>query len=592
MRYDTAAKKVAAAGRYGDTELVHVSKDEIDLFNSISPIPLTTNPKTGAKEAFFFLPMLGGLLGSNLLGGTLAGALGSTALGTAAGSAIGSGIGSLIQGDDPLTAAGNAAMGGIGSYATGALGGMLGDGATGAIQSASPEAAVGASGVMNGLAGSANPAGVARMAANIGMTGVPNAATASGSAMAGRMAANIGRGGGAAASSTSPTGGIMGWIKDNPLLAAGGAALALPMLTGSGGTPKSDKKSEGGGGGGGWAQNPYTGGDAVFPGEGYKPGKDPEWDYYAPFRSGGIVRFAGGGGVGNASEGEHGSAFRQVSDALPARFAPFDPNAPQAIGPNAPQAMKTYAPPPMVNQGGGGGGYYAQYMMDQNARRSAAPNGLVRNVMNRMGSAMGDGGLAPLTPLGLKGFAEGGPVTPPWVQPPPATGIAALGSNIAEGIDNNVRGNIEQNGPMASLGRGMAEAIDPQDPVVIGVVKAIKGEGGDPKPAIKAFIQKYGADALERLMTIYGPGGIAEKQSRQMSDGMSDSVPAQIEGQQPAALSEGEFVVPADAVSGLGNGSTEAGAKTLQQMIDRVRQARTGTAKQAKQVEPVSVMPA
>lgn len=577
MRYDTAAKKVASAGRYGDTELVHVSKDEIDLFNSISPIPLTTNPKTGAKEAFFLLPMLGGLLGSNLLGGTLAGALGSEALGAAAGSAIGSGIGSMAQGDDPGTALLNAGMSGIGGYAfNGGLGDVFGGGA-GAVPTATADAG--------------------RMAANIGQGGAMSATAgaapaANAVAAGGRMAANIGRGAGPAISSTSPTGGIMGWVKDNPLLAAGGAALALPMLTGSGGAPKSDKKSEGGGSGGGWAQNPYTGGDAVFPGEGYKPGKDPEWDYYAPFRSGGIVRFADGGNVGG---GEHGSAFKQVYENLPASFVPFDPAAPKpnlptgAANPDYAQAMKAYTPPDAMNKATPA--YYARYMADQNARRQAAnPGGMSR--FSAQMTNMAGGGLKPLSPLGLKGFAEGGPVTPPWVQPPPATGIAALGSNIAEGIDNNVRGNIEQNGPMASLGRGMAEAIDPQDPVVIGVVKAIKGEGGDPKPAIKAFIQKYGADSLERLMTIYGPGGIAEKQSRQMSDGMSDSVPAQIEGQQPAALSEGEFVVPADAVSGLGNGSTEAGAKTLQQMIDRVRQARTGTAKQARQVEPMSVMPA
>lgn len=60
------------------------------------------------------------------------------------------------------------------------------------------------------------------------------------------------------------------------------------------------------------------------------------------------------------------------------------------------------------------------------------------------------------------------------------------------------------------------------------------------------------------------------------SDGLSDSVPAMINGQTPAALSEGEFVVPADVVSGIGNGSTSAGAKRLLEMIENVRKARTG----------------
>ncbi|TXH48036.1 MAG: hypothetical protein E6Q97_25725 [Desulfurellales bacterium] len=61
-----------------------------------------------------------------------------------------------------------------------------------------------------------------------------------------------------------------------------------------------------------------------------------------------------------------------------------------------------------------------------------------------------------------------------------------------------------------------------------------------------------------------------------VSDGLSDSVPAMINGQIPAALSEGEFVVPADVVSGIGNGSTSAGAKRLLEMIENVRKARTG----------------
>ena len=67
-------------------------------------------------------------------------------------------------------------------------------------------------------------------------------------------------------------------------------------------------------------------------------------------------------------------------------------------------------------------------------------------------------------------------------------------------------------------------------------------------------------------------------------DGMSDSIPATIEGKQPARLADGEFVVPADVVSHLGNGSTKAGAKRLYAMLDKVRTARTGTKKQGKKI--------
>jgi hypothetical protein len=75
-------------------------------------------------------------------------------------------------------------------------------------------------------------------------------------------------------------------------------------------------------------------------------------------------------------------------------------------------------------------------------------------------------------------------------------------------------------------------------------------------------------------------------------DGMSDSIPATIEGKQPARLADGEFVIPADVVSHMGNGSTKAGSKRLYAMLDRVRKARTGHTKQGKKIKPEKYMPA
>jgi hypothetical protein len=69
-------------------------------------------------------------------------------------------------------------------------------------------------------------------------------------------------------------------------------------------------------------------------------------------------------------------------------------------------------------------------------------------------------------------------------------------------------------------------------------------------------------------------------------DGMSDDIKATINGKQPARLADGEFVIPADVVSHLGNGSSKAGAKKLYSMMDRVRHARTGNKKQGKQINP------
>ena len=86
-------------------------------------------------------------------------------------------------------------------------------------------------------------------------------------------------------------------------------------------------------------------------------------------------------------------------------------------------------------------------------------------------------------------------------------------------------------------------------------------------------------------------GGLASLKSRGYylggrTDGMADRVPATIDQKQPARLSDGEFVVPADVVSHLGNGSSNAGADQLFSMMDRVRKARTGRKSQGKEINP------
>lgn len=93
----------------------------------------------------------------------------------------------------------------------------------------------------------------------------------------------------------------------------------------------------------------------------------------------------------------------------------------------------------------------------------------------------------------------------------------------------------------------------------------------------------------------YATGGIANLAKGTYlagaTDGMADRIPATIENKQPAKLSHGEFVIPADVVSHLGNGNSDAGAQRLYGMMDKVRKARTGTTKQGKQINPNKFMP-
>ena len=95
-------------------------------------------------------------------------------------------------------------------------------------------------------------------------------------------------------------------------------------------------------------------------------------------------------------------------------------------------------------------------------------------------------------------------------------------------------------------------------------------------------------DGMMKSRTKMAKGGYLDG----AGDGMSDSIPATIEGKQPARLADGEFVVPADVVSHLGNGSSKAGSKRLYAMLDKVRHARTGNKKQGKEIKAEKYLPA
>jgi hypothetical protein len=115
-----------------------------------------------------------------------------------------------------------------------------------------------------------------------------------------------------------------------------------------------------------------------------------------------------------------------------------------------------------------------------------------------------------------------------------------------------------------------------------------------PKTSIKGLGQPDVEEAAAGGTMRYNLGGYSDggRMLKGPGDGMSDSIPASISGKQPARLADGEFVVPADVVSHLGNGSTDAGAKKLYGMMDKIRKARTGKKKQAPAVKASKFMPA
>ena len=139
-------------------------------------------------------------------------------------------------------------------------------------------------------------------------------------------------------------------------------------------------------------------------------------------------------------------------------------------------------------------------------------------------------------------------------------------------------GGIKLGAPIAMAGvdAAYADAYDTVDPITRGgpsgplnLSDAFRPSMTLPMYAQGGMIPSYQAGGIAGL----GYGGLLEG----TGDGISDSIPARIDGSQEAALSKGEFVVPARIVSEIGNGSSDAGAERLYAMMDRVEKDRERT---------------
>ena len=176
-----------------------------------------------------------------------------------------------------------------------------------------------------------------------------------------------------------------------------------------------------------------------------------------------------------------------------------------------------------------------------------------------------------------------------FVTPPPSVegrlggNFDALGGNIRAGISGNAMMTPDKKiiATPGMMDIGYKGRVGPGD-LDVGIQRAIRGVPGRGKD--------YAVTANYNMA--FAEGGMPPRFLSGGGDGMSDSIPATINGKQEARLADGEFVVPADVVSHLGNGSSKAGAKRLYSMMDKVRSARTGTKKQAPAVNVKKLMPA
>ena len=152
-------------------------------------------------------------------------------------------------------------------------------------------------------------------------------------------------------------------------------------------------------------------------------------------------------------------------------------------------------------------------------------------------------------------------------------GLGAMGATVGGALTPNMPGmpKTKYDGPLSKF------AYDPRK-----YKRQMMASGGLADTAVARRMMQGGH------LGSYSDGGRLLKGP---GDGMSDDIPAKIGRKQPARLADGEFVVPADVVSGIGNGSTDAGAKRLYQMMDKVREARTGSKKQGREIKAEKYLP-
>jgi hypothetical protein len=182
---------------------------------------------------------------------------------------------------------------------------------------------------------------------------------------------------------------------------------------------------------------------------------------------------------------------------------------------------------------------------------------------------------------GYKGYAEGGITNLATGGSAPLIGTPAQNTTMDSSVGNNAMF------PMSEMSRSYY-ATPTQLPA--GINSNNNPNPASPDGSMPGYGPRLNA-STGQMMNNFAEGGIAGL-LKGRGDGMSDDIHATINDRQPARLADGEFVVPADVVSHLGNGSTDAGAKHLYSMMDKVRKARTGRKSQGKQISAGGYLPA
>jgi hypothetical protein len=641
------AQGLASLGRGGDSMLVHMSPSEVGALNKIAMATggqLTRNPHTGLYEAGWLsslLPMLAGGIATVFTGGMAAPLLAGAATGA-------------LTGDKKMPLWARLGLGALGGFGGAGLAGSLAGGATStaagsiAEEGAKNAIANGASTLGDVAAGAGVDAGTA--ASTLGadaasqIAGTPLSEVAS-TELFPQAAANSAEGIGSNLASSMSNAANQGLLSNVNALGDTSLAGALnPGAAGANGLTSSLSNTVAGGATRGLATNLAGAGDAalantVSPGAvaAFKPFEQTSLNSIGQGIKGLGTSEGRNAFVANAAKYPFGAKGLAMASAAPFMMqsqpttgietqkpwyytaAPGQSSLynPGVINPNI--AKLGYLPAgqsAFIGQQWNPGVFTQTFpgmpqapSFDQGGSTTPAPSmsnalsGMNDYYKNMLSNASSQNAMTPTvttpSPDAMNAYLARATqmVTPQSASQPTVADVTPSQTpNKPPFSPRNFSGMGDMISYLRGMGGGMSSYTNPDT----GTTTNYPAYSYDPQTG--QFTQtSSGADwrggmhmaqgGLADLTPNYAAGG---KLLHGGGDGMSDSIPAVIGGQKPqrAALADGEFVVPADVVSHLGNGSTNAGAKRLYAMMDKVRQARTGNPKQGKQINPDKYLPA
>jgi hypothetical protein len=646
MQMKGVADILANQGRYGDSMLVHMNPAEVQGLASLSPTgSLTVNPQTGQPEAFlpFLAPLLGSVFGSTVLAGAIPALAGKTALAGAIGSGlataavegdlkkglisgitgfgIGSALGNVFKGTQGAIDAGTKAAADVAADAaqvmpTGTVGTALGEMSMDQLANLTPESF---SGLTEKLASTAQSDAMREFVSKMG----PNE----------RLRALLSKKG-------------IGQLATDPSALVGaaigeGTNLDLERreaMKAMGAASEADREYQA-------ARTQAIIDQNVFPGT-IMPQALPPKDYsdygvgYSPqsrqtmdlgarqtldmYNAGGIVSLDPNdfrrrvNGLVEMDDSiqrmQAGGRFtttttRPVSSSGFPEFVPGMPYDPVGLGgtpSSRQQALRGRRPitPEELDArlgytGMAGFGPEIKYFTDEDPfDQIIAPFSDTAKADPRLTDIMFDFNVGNITGDEVKKAVE---AFEPKTEE--ATEVAKEGdplANLPEGYEYGLEYLRRYGVPMNFMAEGGETKNMPDqktDRLISLAQQAIRGELEEEADAIiQMFIDELGVEAFRALREVtleeIVPGSQKEGEIVGQGGGMDDLVPGMIGNNQRLAASPGEYIVPADVVSGLGDGSTDAGVQELDGMLDRVRMERTATTQQPAPLPKGGVLPA